>query len=128
MRILPKRSWRMLWTINRRKLNQRIVALSLLVAVLAWVLVSIAVGETLPTDSGAMVAKEDLIQLQWWVISGLIGLVGVLVGFIIVRQMNNQRADMRLLWEKKLGKEEHRDMDHSILCVRCRDLSHIKVE
>lgn len=116
---MSPRTWQTLW-IDPRRFPQCLVALSLCALLASWIVVSIAVGQTLPTDGGATVAKEELIRFQWWAISGLLGIVGVLASFIIVRQMNNQRSELRDLWDKKLGKEEHKHMDHSRLCPRCR--------
>ena len=113
-------NWKTLW-MDRRKFQQRLVLFSLILAISAWILVSIAVGQSLPERANAPVNVGDVVRFQWWAIAGLLGLVGTLIGVIFLYMLNNTRSDVRDLWDKKLNKEEHSTMDHSVLCPICRN-------
>ncbi len=114
-----KASYKTLW-IDPRKLPQCLVGGSLAVGMMAWALVSVAVAQSIPETPGGTVKIADLLRFQWWAITGLLGLVGILISFFIIRELNNQKDNARQLWIQKLSKEEHREMDHSGLCAFCR--------
>jgi len=114
------KSWRTLW-IDQRKFSMYLVGGSFLIGIMAWALVSVAIAQSVPERHDAPVQVSDLIRFQWWALAGLLGLVQILVGFIVVRDMNNTKANIRDLYEKKLDKVGHTEIDHSKLCPVCRD-------
>lgn len=112
--------WKTLW-IDPRRISQCLVGASLVVGLLAFVIVSVAVAQSLPEKQGDAVKVTDIVRVQWWAITGLMSLVGILISFFIIRELNSNKSNIRLLWEKKLGKEEHSEIDHSQFCALCRN-------
>ncbi len=115
-----QKKWRFLW-MDQRKVSQFLINGSIVVGIISWLLVSVAIAQSVPERADAPIRTSDLVRFQWWAIAGLMGLVQVLIGFIVVRDMNSTKANVRELWEKKMDKEEHEKIDHSVLCPTCRN-------
>lgn len=112
---------------DHRKFVSRHVAKAVVICVaLAWLFVSIAVAQSVPSAPGEAVSTDDLIRFQWWAIAGLLGVIGLMGGFvvthIVVREMTAQKNQIRDLWKRKLDKTTHDTIDHSQLCPACRHL------
>lgn len=114
-----RKAFTTMW-IDPRKFQQCSVSIMIIIMLVAWALVSVAVAQSLPEKAGDSVKIADLIRFQWWAITGLLGLLGVVVGVFIMREFNGQKVKIRDLYDKKLDKTAHDDMDHSGLCAFCR--------
>lgn len=106
--------------IDSRKMSSCLISGSLTVGVLGIALVSIAMAASVPVSNEA-VKVDSLVQLQWWLLGGMFTLVGILISFIVVREWNSTKQNIRELWKEKLGAKEHGELDHSHLCAFCRD-------
>lgn len=89
----------------------------------AWFLMSAAIADTLPATKADALTQNDLIRAQWWVISGLIGLVLIIGQGFIIYVVNGVKQNVRDLFQlhsKVLTVESHERIDHSQLCAVCR--------
>jgi hypothetical protein len=94
--------------------------------IFAWLIVSTAIGQSIPDKADAPVRTSDLVRFQWWAIAALLGAVNALVMFIFVSLFNSTKASIRELFRDKLGRTEHDKLDHTPLCAVCRD-AHLSI-
>jgi hypothetical protein len=90
---------------------------------LAWGSMTVAIGQTLPESADKAITQGDLLRAQWWLIGGLLGLV-LLIGqgfitYIVIGVKGNVR-DIFIILGKVLTHEDHKEIDHSLYCAKCR--------
>lgn len=91
---------------------------------IVWISLSIAVGATLPESKEKALTQDDLVQGQWWIISGLIGLLVIVSQGFILYVVSGIKGNIRKLFEfheTVLTKDRHDEVDHSQLCAVCRN-------
>lgn len=107
---------------NHRTCTATTIAVAFAVA---WALMTAAIADTLPANTGPAISQTDLVKAQWWLIGGLLGFVLVLGQGFIIYVVSSVKGDIRKLFDLHSGtltRVAHEDIDHSGLCVVCRNV------
>jgi hypothetical protein len=132
------------YIVDRRLTKTCIASVMLITWIIVWVQLSAAIADTLPTNASP-VTQGQLTQFQWWALAGLLGFVVAILGafgiyilsgvkesmrdgFTNVKEaMTEIKGDVKSLFalHGKLSDEvvtidDHKAIDHSMLCPKCR--------
>lgn len=92
----------------------------MIVFALLWACLSVAIADTIPEKP---ITEGDLVRAQWWLISGLLGLVLIVSQGFILYVVSGVKSNIRKLFELHehvLTDDTHDRLDHSTLCAVCR--------